>query len=61
MREIELLSHPILPIYLPAHLVQDVLNMNIVSVSHQSAGRERDPSLAPQESRSVLAKSLVNC
>lgn len=34
MKEIELLSHPILPIYLPVRLVQDVLNMNVVSVSH---------------------------
>ena len=45
MREIELLSHPILQIYLPLRVVQDVLNTDIVSVSHQLAGRERDPSL----------------
>lgn len=45
MREIELLSHSILPIYLPVRLDQDILNTDVVSVSHQVAGRQKDSSL----------------
>lgn len=40
MREIKLLSHLLLPIYLPVHLAQDVPNADRAFNSHQVAGRE---------------------
>lgn len=45
MREIKLLSHPLLPIYLPVCLAQDVPNAGRASNSHQVAGREYRCSL----------------
>lgn len=45
MREIKLLSHPLLPIYLPVCLAQDVPNAGRASNSHQVAGTEYRCSL----------------
>lgn len=60
MREIELLSHPILPIYLPVRLVQDVLNTDIVSVSHQVAGRERKIPLFGSPGKLKCARKVLS-